>query len=159
MTNFVLITLALYILYYAGNIVYDLFIAKEKKLVTEEDKEEFSLENLADADDVNVTQVDLDSVEEITSSNSIEIDENEIFNNDEEIEENVISVYNPNNSSEIEENKTFFENVPTVENTKEHIREVQRKRFRDILNQAETNVQVVLNAEGEKMYRSTIPNM
>lgn len=145
MTNFILITIAIYVLYYAGNIVYDLFIAKEKKLTTEEDKEEFSLENLADADEVNVTQVDLDSVEEITSSNSIEIDEEEIFSG----EENQEVTFNTN---EVEDTLSFAENTVSVES----IKEVQRKRFRDILNQAETSVQVVLNAEGEKLFQSTI---
>lgn len=145
MTNFILITIAIYVLYYAGNIVYDLFVAKEKKLATEEDKEEFSLENLADADEVNVTQVDLDSVEEITSSNSIEIDEEEIFSG----EENEEITFN---TGEVEDTLSFAENTVSVES----IKEVQRKRFRDILNQAETSVQVVLNAEGEKLFQSTM---
>ena len=59
MTKFLIILIALYVLYYIGNIVYDLFIKKESTLVTEE-SDVFSLAEFEEQNRDDVTTVGIE---------------------------------------------------------------------------------------------------
>ena len=77
MTTFFQIVIIVYILYYAGNILYDLYFKKEKLPIEEEDKQEFSLSGIGQEN--KVTNIDFSDVEEMATSSSTEIDENDLF--------------------------------------------------------------------------------
>ena len=69
MTKFLIILIALYILYYIGNIVYDLFIKKESTLVTEE-SDVFSLAEFEEQNRDDVTTVGIEDVENLNTPKS-----------------------------------------------------------------------------------------
>jgi hypothetical protein len=69
MTKFLIILIALYILYYIGNIVYDLFIKKESTLVTEE-SDVFSLAEFEEQNRNDVTTVGIEDVENLNTPKS-----------------------------------------------------------------------------------------
>ena len=75
-TRFFIIVLFVYALYYLIMIVYDRYFRKEKALPDEEDKQEFSLAEMADN---TITNVDFDEVEQMTTSSKVEVSEDEIF--------------------------------------------------------------------------------
>lgn len=172
MTKFITIVVIIYIIYYATNIIYDIFFKKEKNITDDdEDKEEFSFNNI---DDIQTTNIEIDDVENINLGESIEASEDEIFfsatepNEDEthsdtdlealqrkyEEEENIDN-YSPTNTIE-------NENVDDTENSggitpsfdKEEILRRNREYFRNILSMAETSVQTIATADGDKIYKS-----
>ncbi|PZU24743.1 MAG: hypothetical protein DI622_03665 [Chryseobacterium sp.] len=61
--------LAVYLLYYAGNIVYDLFLKKETVLKDDEG-EEFALAAFAEMNTNEITEVSIDDVEHLNTPNS-----------------------------------------------------------------------------------------
>ena len=69
MTKFLIILIALYVLYYIGNIVYDLFIKKESALVTEE-SDVFSLAEFEEQNRNDVTTVGIEDVENLNTPKS-----------------------------------------------------------------------------------------
>ena len=69
MTKFLIILLALYIFYYIGNIVYDLFMKKESTLVTEE-SDVFSLAEFEEQNRDDVTTVGIEDVENLNTPKS-----------------------------------------------------------------------------------------
>lgn len=69
MTKFLIILIALYVLYYIGNIVYDLFIKKESTLVTEE-SDVFSLAEFEEQNRDDVTTVGIEDVENLNTPKS-----------------------------------------------------------------------------------------
>ena len=72
MTIFFQIVIITYLLYYSGNIIYDLYFKKEKQAVEEEDKQEFSLSGIGQ--ETKVINIDFSDVEEMATSSSTEID-------------------------------------------------------------------------------------
>lgn len=64
MLKYSLILIGIYVLYYAGNIVYDLFLKKEKTVVTDE-SEEFSLVSFAKTENPPESHIEIDDVENI----------------------------------------------------------------------------------------------
>ena len=89
MTKFLIILIALYILYYIGNIVYDLFIKKESTLVTEE-SDVFSLAEFEEQNRDDVTTVGIEDVENLKTPKSFNKREfpvnNDLSENREDIE-------------------------------------------------------------------------
>ncbi len=89
MTKFLIILIALYILYYIGNIVYDLFIKKESILVTEE-SDVFSLAEFEEQNRDDVTTVGIEDVENLNTPKSFNKKEfplnNEVSEEREDIE-------------------------------------------------------------------------
>lgn len=69
MTKFLIILIAIYVLYYIGNIVYDLFIKKESTLVTEE-RDVFSLAEFEEQNRDDVTTVGIEDVENLNTPKS-----------------------------------------------------------------------------------------
>ena len=89
MTKFLIILIALYVLYYIGNIVYDLFIKKESTLVTEE-SDVFSLAEFEEQNRNDVTTVGIEDVENLNTPKSFNKREfpvnNDLSENREDIE-------------------------------------------------------------------------
>lgn len=69
MTKFLIILIALYVLYYMGNIIYDLFIKKESTLITEE-CDIFSLAEFEEQNRDDVTTVGIEDVENLNTPKS-----------------------------------------------------------------------------------------
>jgi hypothetical protein len=175
MTTFFQIVIIVYLLYYAGNILYDLYFKKEKLTVEEEDKQEFSLSGI---EQIKVTNVDFNDVEEMTTSSSTEIDENDLFpstpdetatvpdevlnammrKHQEEEQLNTDNTDEPETSSD----NTGGESTELTNEQKQELLKDNRARFKDIMNMAETSVQVVVSGEGEngiKVYKASVqPN-
>ena len=75
-TRFFIIIFFVYVIYYLAMLIYDVYLRKEKSVLDEEDKQEFSLAEMADN---TITNVDFDEVEQMTTSSKIEVNENDIF--------------------------------------------------------------------------------
>jgi hypothetical protein len=69
MLKYSLILIGIYVLYYGGNIVYDLFL-KEKTAVT--DEEEFSLVSFAKTESPPESRIEIDDVENIRTPKSFQ---------------------------------------------------------------------------------------
>ena len=69
MLKYSLILLGAYLLYYAGNIVYDLFLKKEKTLHTDA-TEEFSLADFAESESLPPSSIGIEDVENIRTPKS-----------------------------------------------------------------------------------------
>lgn len=149
MIKYSAILLGLYIAYYVGNIVYDLFLKKERTIITDE-SEEFTLGDLVSE---NPIQVSIDDVEDIIAPNSFQQKEL-IPTNEENFRPNLDEL-----RQQFESEQEFdFEsslNAPVQEIIKE--KEVEEKNnWKDIMRMSETMVQVVANYDGQKVYHSTI---
>ncbi|ATN07237.1 hypothetical protein CRN76_18425 [Chryseobacterium indologenes] len=85
MIKIFLTILVLYLLYYAGNIVYELFLKKDPEL-KEEEAEEYALTTFSEIDANEIKSVSIDDVEQLNTPNSFNT--KEIFSsNDEEPDE------------------------------------------------------------------------
>ena len=174
MTNFFIIVLFLYVLYYVGMITYDMFLKKDKVNPEDDDKAEFSL---ADMVDNTITNVNFDDVEQMTTSSSMSVDEETIFSsateeanedkkaNDDDLQtlkrkyDEEERLDNPNNDEDENTGGKALENelIPQItELNKADFSKSQREYFFNMLNLAKTNVQTVFNSDGEKIYKSNI---
>ena len=64
MAKFIIILLVLYVIYYTGNIVYDLFIKKDNSLITEE-SDVFSIMEFEEQNRDDVTSVGIEDVTDL----------------------------------------------------------------------------------------------
>lgn len=84
MGKVLIITGLLYLLYYTGNVVYDLFIKKQIVKNNENDGELISLENIIEEIPSSVTNIYEDEVENLNLPSSYDYEEMESPNNDAE---------------------------------------------------------------------------
>lgn len=159
MLKYSLILLGTYFLYYAGNIVYDLFVKKERIVQTDE-SEEFSLAELGQADTQPVSQIGIEDVENIKTPKSYLKRELHPTENPTSFEEN----------PDLEELRRKFEaeqdideDIPVQNEIKEEDETSEKKEtksrknlWKELLNLSETTVQLVANYDGQKVYHSTI---
>lgn len=75
MGKFVLIVIAVYILYYAGIIIYDLFIKKDSVKDDDSVETELAFQDLSEEIEENVKSVNIDDVEEINAPSSFNSEE------------------------------------------------------------------------------------
>ena len=176
MLKYSLILLGAYLLYYAGNIVYDLFLKKEKTLHTDA-TEEFSLADFAQSESLPPSSVGIEDVENIRTPKSFlksEIQISQVQNTFEEnpdLEElrrrfeSEQDIDGFDNDDEPVKNTT--ENTEVVqsknnENYQNQIQEEQassiqksnRNKWHQLLNLAETSVQMISHNDGYKIYHS-----
>ena len=156
MIKFTLTLLAVYILYYGGNILYDLFIKKEKVIVTDEG-ETFSLEDIAAKDSEPISNVGIEDVENINMPNQFQKNEWSNSNNNNNNDDDSSHV------QDIEELRKRFEaeqEIDDLSTTKNKIETppVAKKKseWKEFLGKAETNVRLVANYEGHKVFHSLI---
>lgn len=177
MTKFLIILLALYIFYYIGNIVYDLFMKKESTLVTEE-IDVFSLVEFEEQNRDAVTTVGIEDVENLNTPKSFnknefpvdtEISEErediEVWRRRFESEQNIDSfdldavesevVHNVTNAVTATENAEpeLVDQVNT-EDTNKILRKINKEKWYQMLNDAETTVQMISNTNGHKVYQA-----
>ena len=176
MLKYSLILLGAYFLYYAGNIVYDLFLKKEKTVHTDA-TEEFSLANFAQSESLPPSSIGIEDVENIRTPKSFLKSEIPIskaqntFEKNPDLEElrkrfeSEQDIDGFDNDDEPVKNTT--ENTEVVqsknnENYQNQIQEEQassiqksnRNKWHQLLNLAETSVQMISHNDGYKIYHS-----
>ena len=176
MLKYSLILLGAYFLYYAGNIVYDLFLKKEKTVHTDA-TEEFSLADFAQSENLPRSSVGIEDVENIRTPKSFlkseiptaqaqntfeenpDLEELRIrfeseqdldgFDNDEEAvkstTENTEAIQSKNNENH--RNQIQEEQVSSIQKS-------NRNKWHQLLNLAETSVQMISHNDGYKTYQS-----
>ena len=176
MLKYSFILLAVYFLYYAGNVVYDLFLKKEKTVHTD-DTEEFSLADFAQSESLPPSSIGIEDVENIRTPKSFLKSEIPISQAQNTFEENPDlaelrrrfeseqDIDGFDNDDEPVKNTT--ENTEVVqsknnENYQNQIQEEQassiqksnRNKWHQLLNLAETSVQMISHNDGYKIYHS-----
>lgn len=139
------IIIGLYILYYLANIIYDLFLNKDKSLAPEENVQTFSIGEEEDID--SLKNIEIDDVEKLKTPNS--------FNTNSAFEG---STNEESNSTDPEYWREKFEQEQSIEEYSVNTNNKQEKnnsvKWEEILNKAETKVHMVSNLEGYKVYKS-----
>ena len=175
MTKFLIILLALYFLYYLGNIVYDLFLKKESTVATEE-IDVFSLD-FEEQNRVAITTVGIEDVENLNTPKSFnkkefqidpemseEREDIEVWRQRFESEQNIDSfdsgtlesIGDDNNLDEVigaERNETDLRDEADSE-VNQNLRKLNNDRWYQMLNDAETTVQLISNTNGHKVYQA-----
>ncbi|WP_373709201.1 hypothetical protein [Kaistella sp.] len=185
MTTFLIILIALYTLYYVGNIIYDLFL-KTQSTVKTNDNEIFSLAEFEEENRSEVKTVGIEDVENLTTPKSfyikqfpIEIVKSEErqdiddyrrrFESEQNIDsfdektwleqpEKIIEEVEENLENEFEE-ELHNEEVNQLENIEEHLLKIEKASnnyWENVLNIATSSVQLVQNLNGHKVYHSTL---
>lgn len=169
--------MTVYLVYYAGNILYDLFLKKENEVYKEE-TEEFSLSEISEQYENLTKNVGIEDVENLSTPKSFNKNvfhpdtmegkeerqdlehlrkqfesERDIdnFQNDEKIEEEqpkLSEALSGHTQETIPDQNTAERNLMATQNN--------RKKFRDLLNLAETSVQLISHQDGYKIYQSTM---
>ena len=176
MLKYSLILLGAYFLYYAGNIVYDLFLKKEKTLHTDA-TEEFSLADFAQSESLPPSSIGIEDVENIRTPKSFLKSEIQIAQVQNTFEENpdleelrrrFESEQDLDGFDQLDEPiKNTTENTEVIqsknnENYQNQIQEEQassiqksnRNKWHQLLNLAETSVQMISHNDGYKIYHS-----
>ena len=172
MIKYSLILLAAYFLYYAGNILYDLFLKKEK--ITHVDlTEEFSLGGFAQTDAEPPSRVGIEDVENLSTPKSFlkrELDSQKSSSTDEqpdleemrkrfEAEQDIDDMPAPVNdttAAPVEKNTNHSQNMAEEEHSNREKAEPKKSHWKELLNLSETTVQMVANYDGQKVYHSVI---
>ena len=176
MLKYSFILLAVYFLYYAGNIVYDLFLKKEKTVYTDA-TEEFSLADFAQSESLPPSSIGIEDVENIRTPKSFlksEIPMSQVQNTFEEnpdLEELRIRFESEQDldgfDNDEEAVKSTTENTEAIQskNNENHQNQIQeeqglsiqksnRNKWHQLLNLAETSVQMISHHDGYKVYHS-----
>ena len=172
MAKFIIILLALYVIYYTGNIVYDLFIKKGNSLITEEN-DVFSITEFEEQTRDDITTVGIEDVENLNTPKSFNKREfpineesseerqnidvlRERFESEQNIDSFDPSAINQNNEEEdIQSETPDDEEIESQKEDKVLAIKANRERFHDFLNLAETLVQLVSNNKGHKVYNAS----
>ncbi|MGP2571462.1 hypothetical protein ACT4R9_11185 [Ornithobacterium rhinotracheale] len=160
--KFISIVLFVYIIYYAGNIIYDLFLKKEKPKEGEEEVQQFTLGDLAKETQEEIVNVDIDEAEEINAPKSFITDEPNLFESEEPQRVSLTEMQRKfeeerkledTEDSEPQKNENKEENAGgTSEEKQKEVLKNPKKRFKDFLKEAETKIKMVDNIDGLKVY-------
>ena len=176
MLKYSLILLGAYLLYYAGNIVYDLFLKKEKTLHTDA-TEEFSLADFAQSENLPPSSIGIEDVENIRTPKSFLKSEIPIskaqntFEKNPDLEElrrrfeSEQDIDGFDNDDEPVKNTTENTEVIQSKNNENHQNQIQeeqassiqksnKNKWHQLLNLAETSVQMISHNDGYKIYHS-----
>jgi ABC-type multidrug transport system fused ATPase/permease subunit len=172
MAKFIIILLVLYVIYYIGNIVYDLFIKKGNSLITEE-SDVFSITEFEEQNRDEVTSVGIEDVENLNTPKSFNKREFPINEKPSEERQNIdvlrqrfeseqnIDSFDPsaiNQNNEEEEDQSETHDDKEIESPKEDqvlAKKANKEMFDNFLNLAETLVQLVSNNKGHKVYNAS----
>ena len=177
MLKYSLILLGAYFLYYAGNIVYDLFLKKEKTVQTDV-AEEYSLGDFAQAENEEPTLIGIEDVENLKTPKSflksepIPIQRQNNFEDNPSLEElrkrfeaeedldgtsskqpETKHHENPPQQTEISKKPEIIEPIVSK---KKNDAQSKKDQWKEFVNLSETNVKLVDNIEGQKVYHSTM---
>ena len=150
MIKFSLLLLTAYVLYYAGNIVYDLFL-KKATTTHHEESEVFSLSDFTNEKE-NPTTVGIEDVETLNMPKSF--NKKEIIPQFSSPNEEILSLEELRQRFESEQDLDDFLNVQPEK--KKEAPKAKDTGWQDILNLSETMVQLVSNIDGHKVYHSTM---
>ena len=157
--KFIPIILGLYLLYYVGMVIYDLFLKKEKVVEAENSEQNYSISDFAQQNRETPVVVGIEDVENIRTPKSYE-----------EIQEPFLSATDENQDIEKlknkyeDENKLEEEEMEIAENKIEPEVQTENKnpsiadkpisnlKIKDILNHINTKVKMVANYDGQKVY-------
>jgi len=157
--KFIPIILGLYLLYYVGMVIYDLFLKKEKVVEAENSEQNYSISDFAQQNKETPVVVGIEDVENIRTPKSYE-----------EIQEPFLSATDENQDIEKlknkyeDENKLEEEEMEIAENKIEPEVQTENKnpsiadkpisnlKIKDILNHINTKVKMVANYDGQKVY-------
>lgn len=176
MLKYSLILLGAYFLYYAGNIVYDLFLKKEKTVHTDA-TEEFSLADFAQSENLPPSSIGIEDVENIRTPKSYLKSEIPISQAQNTFEENPDlaelrrrfeseqDIDGFDNDEELVKNTTENTEAIQSKNNENHQNQIQeeqassiqksnRNKWHQLLNLAETSVQMISHNDGYKIYHS-----
>ena len=176
MLKYSLILLGAYLLYYAGNIVYDLFLKKEKTLHTDA-TEEFSLADFGQSESLPPSSIGIEDVENIRTPKSFlksEIPISQVqntFQENPDLEElrrrfeSEQDIDGFDNDDEPVKNTTENTEVIQSKNNENHQNQIQeeqassiqksnKNKWHQLLNLAETSVQMISHNDGYKIYHS-----
>lgn len=167
MTKIIISIISVYLLYYAGNIIYDLFLKKDITK-NQDETEEYSLKDFLDNNTTEVQEVSIDDVENINTPNSFNKKELSPITEEEQDENRDLEYWR--NKFESENDIDSFDEVAEPQegeeiSTIEKVEKVQEpdlkhqpycKQFYQFLNLAETSVQVLADLDGYKVYQSLI---
>jgi hypothetical protein len=169
----------LYLLYYAGNVVYDLFIKTPAIVRNENEGEVISLGSITDETSADITNVSEEEVENLNMPDSyILADEEELFsdNNDESglnqirfEEEQAIDNYNgaeqEPTAEEKNDHRSFLSKLSSALSIKEQNviskdtelipNTISDEMFRNFFDKASSHI-VVGNESGQNFYRSSL---
>lgn len=151
--KFIPIILGLYLLYYVGMVIYDLFLKKEKVVEAENSEQNYSISDFAQQNKETPVVVGIEDVENIRTPKSYE-----------ETQEPFISATDEN--QDIEKLKNKYEDENKLEEEEMEIAEEQTEnknpsiadkpisnlKIKDILNHINTKVKMVANYDGQKVY-------
>ena len=159
MTKFAAIVLALYFLYYAGNIIYDLFL-KKNFTVKNEETEEFSLMEFSEEYKDDVKDIGIEDVENLNMPNSFTKRELQPSPIEESEEREDIDYWREKFESE-QNIDSFHQNnavIPSSSNeeTNSIPNKTSKNQWHQLLNLAETSVQLISNNDGHKIYQSML---
>jgi len=183
MGKVILFILVGYVLYYAVNIIYDLFFANAKTVASQEEGQLVSMSK--DDDPPDIRRIDIDDVENVEVPKSYIVDEAELYddndtptNYDAEAfrtnyeEEKELEHYSSSQSEkqlleqENQEKKLFVSHFlngirtpaeTIISNTKEVISNaLDTDKFDDFLNIATSHVVLSSNIDGHKVFKSTL---
>ena len=157
MGKFLIIIGIIYFLYYAGMIIYDLFIKKEV-VVNPDDTQVFSVGDYAEENREELKAVEIEDVENINTPKSFI--KKEISRIDETTEESP-DIDELRKKFEAEESIDFeisreedIQKEETIESVPQNGKvDTKKSNFHELLNLAETQVQVVASQDGRKIYQ------
>lgn len=150
MIKFSLLLLTVYVLYYAGNIVYDLFL-KKTTTTNQEESEIFSLSDFTN-EKKDATVVGIEDVENLTMPKSF-------------TQKEIVPKLSEGNEERpsLEELRQRFESEQDLDDDpqnepeqKNEVPKTKDNQWYQILNLSETMVQLVSNVDGHKVYHSTM---
>ena len=150
MIKFSVLLLTAYVLYYAGNIIYDLFLKKAPN-TNQEESEVFSLSDFTDKkEDPKV--VGIEDVENLNTPQSFT--KKEIIPKSSSEDEERLSL------DELRQRFESEQDLDDISDSKpEKKKETPKEKdssWQNILNLSETMVQLVSNIDGHKVYQSTM---
>lgn len=133
MGKFVTILIILYVLYYAGNIIYDLYIKKEK--VEKVEEEVFSIDGLETQEDIK--QVKIDDVE---NRNDVSSKEEELYEAD----------YNGNDTPQfnMEALKRKHEEEREIAKKENPLKKIEPKDFQKLIHNASSKIRTEKEVDG-----------
>ena len=157
MTKFAAIVIALYFLYYAGNMIYDLFLKKDFTVKNEE-TDEFSLMEFSEEYRDDVKDIGIEDVENLNMPNSFTKRELAPFPIEESEERQDMDYWREKFESE-QNIDSFHQNnevIPSSSNEKMDStpNKTNKDKWHQLLNLAETSVQLISNNDGHKIYQS-----
>ncbi len=149
MGTFIIIILVVYFIYYGANIVYDLFFRKEKSTEHDDDIQEFKIEEIAEDNKENVKSIGIDDVETLITPQ-----EETNYNEEEDNGEVEVNMKQLQQKHEEEQQLEIF-NKDKDEIIKKE-KKKRKERFFELMKLAETNVQMVGDIQGQKIYESAM---